>query len=304
MPSSPSDTSPGLASPVTLSVTGLAKAFGPTVALRSCTAEFRAGEVHAVMGENGSGKSTLVKILTGVHRPDAGTLAIADPAGSPVTVPGLRSPAAAIRAGIMAVFQEVLVVGSRPVLENVWLGADTVFGRHLPEADRRSRASAVFAELLGAAVDLDALAGSLPLSQQQACAIARALLREPRVLILDEATSALDVATRDRVFAAIGRRRASGMSTLFISHRMDEIGEIADRVTVLRSGTTVGTLDREQVAPERLVRLMTGVDNLAGGKDVHQRPGSPASAQTVLAVRGLRLRTGAAPVSFELRAGE
>ena len=293
-----------MASPVTLSVAGLAKSFGPTVALRSCTAEFRVGEVHAIMGENGSGKSTLVKILTGVHRPDAGTLEIADAAGSLVTMPGLRSPGAAIRAGIMAVFQEVLVVGSRPVLENAWLGADTVFGRHLSEADKRARASDVFAELLGTAVDLDAPAGSLPLSQQQACAIARVLLREPRVLILDEATSALDVATRDRVFAAIGRRRATGMSTLFISHRMDEIGEIADRVTVLRSGESVGTLDRAKVTPAKLVQLMTGADNLAGGKSAHQRPERAAATECVLRVRDLRLRPGTAPVSFELRAGE
>jgi ABC-type sugar transport system ATPase subunit len=188
-----------------LRVTGLAKAFGPTVALRSCSAEFRAGEVHAVMGENGSGKSTLVKILAGVHRPDAGTIELASGAerasdktstAGLVAVPAPRTPAAAIRAGIMAVFQEVLVVDSRPVLENAWLGADTVFRRTLPDAERRARAAEVFAELLGAdAVDLDAPAGALPLSQRQACAIARVLLREPRVLILDEATSALDVAS-------------------------------------------------------------------------------------------------------------
>ena len=287
-----------------LSVAGLAKSFGPTVALRSCTAEFRAGEVHAIMGENGSGKSTLVKILTGVYRPDAGTVAIADGAGSLVAMPGLRNPGAAIRAGIMAVFQEVLVVGSRSVLENAWLGADTVFGRRAPDAEKRARAGEVFAELLDARIDLDAPAASLPLSRQQACAIARVLLREPRVLILDEATSALDVATRDRVFAAIARRRSSGMSTLFISHRMDEIGEIADRVTVLRSGASVGTLDRDQATPAKLVTLMTGAPNLAGGKGAHQRIERAASAECVLRVRDLTLRPGGAPVSFELRAGE
>src|SRR6516162_3770545 len=164
------------AGPVALRVTGLAKAFGPTVALRSCSAEFRAGEVHAIMGENGSGKSTLVKILTGVHRPDAGTIKLASGADAAagaaglVAVPAPRSPAAAIRAGIMAVFQEVLVVESRSVLENAWLGADTVFRRALPDAQRRARAAEVFTELLGAdAIDLDAPASTLQLSQRQAC---------------------------------------------------------------------------------------------------------------------------------------
>jgi ABC-type sugar transport system ATPase subunit len=302
--SSPPATPEGEANPVALRVTGLAKAFGPTVALRSCTAEFRAGEVHAIIGENGSGKSTLVKILTGVHRPDAGTVEIADAAGTLATLPPPRTPGAAIRAGIMAVFQEVLVVDSRSVLENAWLGADGTVRRSLPEADKRPRARAVFTELLGADLDLDTPAGALPLSVRQACAITRVLLREPRVLILDEATSALDVATRDRLFAAIERRRANGMVTLFISHRMDEIDQIADRVTVLRSGESVGTLTRGQASPELLVRLMTGADHLAGGKSAHQRTTRPAAADGVLRVRDLRLRPGAAPVTFELKAGE
>lgn len=285
-------------------VTGLAKAFGPTVALRSCTVEFRAGEVHAIMGENGSGKSTLVKILTGVHRPDAGTIELtvgADGTGTLAALPPARTPGAAIKAGIMAVFQEVLVVDSRSVLENAWLGADGTVRRHLPEAGKRTRAQAMFTELLGTDLDLDIPAGELPLSVRQACTIARVLLREPKVLILDEATSALDVATRDRLFTAIERRRAGGMTTLFISHRMDEIGEIADRVSVLRSGESVGTLARAEATPDKLVRLMTGADHLVGGQSA--RTARPA-AQSVLQVRDLRLRPSAAPVSFELKAGE
>jgi ABC-type sugar transport system ATPase subunit len=304
MPSSRSNGPAAKAGPVALRVTGLAKAFGPTVALRSCSAEFRAGEVHAIMGENGSGKSTLVKILTGVHRPDAGTVELAGSAGGLVPAPPLRSPGAAMRAGIMAVFQEVLVVDSRSVLDNAWLGADTVFRASLPKPQRRERARAVFGELLDGTVDLDAAAGALPLSRRQACAIARVLLRQPRVLILDEATSALDVTTRDRLFAAIRRRSAGGMATLFISHRMDDIAEIADRVTVLRSGESVGTLARDEAGPDRLVQLMTGADHLAGGKSAHQRLARPRSPEPVLAVSGLRVRPGAAPVSLDLRAGE
>jgi ABC-type sugar transport system ATPase subunit len=308
--SNPEAAQQALAGPVALRVTGLAKAFGPTVALRSCSAEFAAGEVHAIMGENGSGKSTLVKILTGVHRPDAGTIELARAPGGAggaaglAAVPAPRTPGAAIRAGIMAVFQEVLVVGSRSVLENAWLGADGTVTPKVPDAGRRARARAVFAELLGGGIDLDAPAGALPLPARQACAITRVLLREPRVLILDEATSALDVATRDRLFAALRRRRDAGMATLFISHRMDEITEIADRVTVLRSGESVGTLAREQATPGRLVRLMTGAGHLAGGKGAHQRARRPGSADPVLEVRGLRLRPGAAPVCAQLRAGE
>jgi ABC-type sugar transport system ATPase subunit/ribose/xylose/arabinose/galactoside ABC-type transport system permease subunit len=269
-----------------LTVEGLAKSFGPTKALRACSLELRAGEVHALMGENGSGKSTLVKILAGVHRADQGRIELA---GSPVAP---RDPRAAIGSGVATVFQEVNCVPGQSVLDNLWLGTDGVVrrarGAGLDPEERRARAGQVLTELLGTCPDLDAPAGSLSLSERQALAIARSLLRDPRVLILDEATSALDVATRDRLFAACRGLTARGGAVLFISHRMDEVEQIAERVTVLRSGESVGTLTRDQADIATLVHLMTGGETLVQA-GVAERP-SPGDV--VLAGDGLNLRAG------------
>jgi ABC-type sugar transport system ATPase subunit len=277
---------------------GLAKAFGATQALRSCTFELLPGEVHAIIGENGSGKSTLVKILTGVHRPDAGVVQVRPDGreGAP------HSPAEALTAGVAAVFQEVLVVGSRSVLDNVWVGTEGLWRRGLPEPERRRRATELLEELLGTAPPLDRPVEELPLSDRQACSIVRALVREPRLLILDEATSALDVATRDRLFAIVHRLAAGGTGVLFISHRMDEVEELGDRITVMRSGETVATVDRGSTSMRELVRLMTGADHLvdsAADRAPRRAPGAD-----VLEARGVRLRQGATPIDFHLKAGE
>jgi ABC-type sugar transport system ATPase subunit len=277
-----------------LRVRGLAKAFGPTQALRSATFDLLPGEVHALVGENGSGKSTLVKILAGVHRPDAGSVELGD---GPFSA---RNPAGALGLGIATVFQEVLVVGSQSVLDNVWLGSDGAFRTKVPAAVKRRRAAEVLGRLLGAAPDLAAPVGTLSLSDRQACGIARALVREPRVLVLDEATSALDIATRDRLFAMVAELRDQGVPTIFISHRMDEIDEICDRVTVLRSGSTVDTLRCEEAETEHLVRLMTGAERLtAESVTTVREPG-----ETVLRVRDLRLRPDSKPIELDVRAGE
>jgi ABC-type sugar transport system ATPase subunit len=281
----------------TLGVRAVSKSFGATRAVDGASFELRAGEVHAIVGENGSGKSTVVKILTGVHRPDAGDLTVEGH-----VLAHLPGPSAAQRAGIATVFQEVLVVEPRSVLENIWLGTDSGLRACAPMAVKRRRAAELLTELAGTSLDLDRRIGGLSLSDRQACCIVRALVRDPRVLILDEATSALDVGTRDRLFAILTRLTAGGVAVLFISHRMDEIAEIADRVTVMRSGRTVATLARDAATPERLVALMTGGDHLVQG--TVRRRTVRGAGEPVLRAKGLRLRDGRATCDFELCAGE
>jgi ABC-type sugar transport system ATPase subunit len=281
---------------IVLEVAGLAKSFGATQALSDCSLDLRRGEVHAIMGENGSGKSTLVKILSGVHRPDAGIIT----AGGE-QVPFLSSPRAADTAGIATVFQEILAAGQQPVLENIWLGSDGLLKRRIPKDERLARAR----ETLGELVDiprLDVAANTLPLSDRQATCIARALVRDPKVLILDEATSALDVATRERLFRVLERLRAQGAGILFISHRMDEVEEIADRVTVLRSGRSVATLRRGEATPRELVALMTGDEDAPA--EMRSAAAKSSAGAPVVRAAGVRLHDEAEPIDVEIRAGE
>jgi ABC-type sugar transport system ATPase subunit len=281
-----------------VAVGGMAKAFGATQALRNSSFELRPGEVHALVGENGSGKSTLVKILSGVHQPDSGTLRLS---GEAVT---LRTPRAAQAHGIVTVFQEVLVAESRSVLDNIWLGRDDIWRTRIPPSQKRDRARQALAELLGRPLGLGVAVEELSLSDRQACGIVRALVRDPRILILDEATSALDVATRDRLFAIVSRLSREGVGVIFITHRMDEITEIGDRITVMRSGDTVATLGRGEWTPRELVRLMTGSDALAETGRAEAQSADARRGDVVLSTRGLRLRPGGRPIDLELRAGE
>jgi ABC-type sugar transport system ATPase subunit len=298
VPAVASDAAAG-AGAIVLAVDGLSKSFGRTQALSDCSLTACAGEVHAVIGENGSGKSTLVKILAGVQPPDRGTLEIAGRRFDRV-----HSPRTTLEAGVVAVFQEVLVVGPQTVLENVWMGVDGLLRRRIPERDKRERAEAILSELLGERPPLDTPVESLPLSVRQVCAIARALVRDPRILILDESTSALDVATRDRLFGVVRRRTADGAAVIFISHRMDEIEEIADRITVLRAGRSVATLERGGSSAQELVRLMSGGDRMTEGAVEPEARASVRGGEAVLQARGIRLRPGARAIDLSLSAGE
>lgn len=234
-----------------LEVSNVRRAFGETQALTDCSMSCRGGSVHVLLGENGSGKSTLVKILSGILMPDGGQIRLA---GEAVT---RFSPRQAQRVGIVSVLQEVLVIDHRSVLDNIFLGYDGFFWRRLPRSERCALAEATLAQLSPDPPSVDATVGSLTLAHRQIVAIARAMVRKPQVLILDEATSALDVATRDVLIQNIEAMKQRGLVVVFISHRMDEVMQLGDVITVLRNGRTVASVDRSQADIETLLTLMS-----------------------------------------------
>jgi ABC-type sugar transport system ATPase subunit len=281
-------------------IAGLAKRFGPVKAIREATFDIHAGEVHVLMGENGSGKSTLVKILSGVQVPDRGSLTVGG-----VTTKGFSSPRAARAAGVITVFQEVLTADGRTVLENVWVGVDGLLRNRVSTSVKRERASEVLQELLGYVPDLNGPVAGLSLSERQACVIARALVAGPRLLVLDEATSALDVATRDRLLAIVSRLSAEGVSTLFISHRMDEVELIGNRVTVLRAGETVASFERGQWQATDLVRAMSGTEHSAAEEARESRvKGSGVAHEPAITSSELRLAPTTSRINVTVRRGE
>jgi ribose transport system ATP-binding protein len=233
-----------------LEIRNLSKRYGETVALDDALISFSAGSVHTIMGENGSGKSTLVKLLSGVVSPDRGEILVDGARFSG------RDPIAFQAKGFATVFQEVLIAPDRSVTDNILLGYDRPFRRNLPRNARRQTAADTVARCARTAIDLDIDAGVLPLATQQLVVLARALVRKPRILILDEVTAALDFNDRETVFTLIESLARDGCLVLFISHRMDEVLRLSDRITILRSGKVVETLDRAAATPELLLARM------------------------------------------------
>ena len=233
-----------------LEIANLSKRYGETVALDGASVAFSAGTVHTIMGENGSGKSTLVKLLSGIVMPDRGEIRVD---GRPFDG---RTPRAFQARGLATVFQEVLVAPDRTVADNVLLGFDGLARRRLPRNARRATARDALALCTPTTVDPDVEAGHLPLAIQQLVVLARALVRKPRILILDEVTAALDFTDRETVFTLIERLAGEGCLILFISHRMDEVLRLSHRITILRSGKVVETLDRADATPELLLARM------------------------------------------------
>jgi ribose transport system ATP-binding protein len=277
-----------------ISVVGLKKFFGETRALDGCNFSANLGEIHAVVGGNGCGKSTLAKVLSGVLVADSGR----------VTVLG-RAPASPHEArdlGVATVFQEVLVADDCSVVDNLFMGSDGLFSQSMSSSAKIRAGAALMADLTGTNVDVQGLAGVLPLSLKQWITIGRALLRKPKVLILDESSAALDLDSTERLFAKMRELREAGSAVLIVTHRIAELIRISDRATVLRDGRDVGVLERQDITEKNLLALMTGQTEHARAEQTPRE--EPLRNEIVLRSRGLHVWPGSGPTDFELHRGE
>jgi ABC-type sugar transport system ATPase subunit len=284
--------------PMLLEVSGLHVSYGQTKALVDASLAVRRGEVHALIGENGCGKSTLVKTISGIVRPGSGTIRWQGEETS------LRRPREAQTKGIVTVFQETLVADELSVLDNLCLGQGGTFRQGL----RRSEAERSAVEQMGrlglADLDLDQPMWRLPLSRRHLVAIGRALMRPWDLLLLDEATSALDIEDRERLFTVIRDGAAQGRGVLYISHRLDEIETLADKVTVLRSGRTVGVLDKTTMSRQEIVKLMSPPTRAVRERVDRSATTAETSSTPVLAVEGAKLSDSAEPFDLVVSSGE
>jgi rhamnose transport system ATP-binding protein len=276
-----------------LSLREVSKAFGAVAALSDARLDLAAGEVHGLVGENGAGKSTLVKILAGVHQPDSGTFTLD---GQPAVFTG---PADALAAGIAVIYQEPTLFADLTVAENIYIGRQPLRSfRRIDRAEMRARSRQLF-ERLGVPLEPDRLARGLSIADQQLVEIAKALSFDARVLVMDEPTAALSGVEVERLFAVVRSLRASGTAVLFISHRLDEIFGLCDRVTVMRDGHCVSTDTIAELTVEQVVRRMVGREV----SSLYPKQDSSAGGY-LLHVSGLTRAGIFEDVSFQVRAGE
>ena len=288
------------AAPRDISVVGVRKTFGVTKALDGCSFSASRGEIHAIVGGNGCGKSTLAKVLSGVLPPDSGQVLVF---GHTPT-----SPHEARQVGIATVFQEVMVADESSVVDNLFLGADALFSRAMPQRAKVAAAQALMLELTGLPIDPGTLVGTLPLGLKQWITIGRALLCKPRALILDESSAALDLDSTQRLFAKLRQLRDEGSAIIIVTHRIAELIEISDRATVLRDGRDVGVLERQQITEKNLLQLMTGKASapVPAATDAARAATDAAvhAPELLMKADGLKVWPGGPGVTFRLHRGE
>src|SRR4030095_4541031 len=239
-----------------LEMSGISKRFPGVTALDSVELSVGRGEVVALVGENGAGKSTLMKILASIYRPDSGTIHFH---GKPVSI---RSPRESSQLGIGIIHQELEVIDTLDVAANIFLGREPTWAGALKLVDRpriNSQARQVLARV-GMDIAPEALLRTLSTAQRQLVEIARALSQNAELLIMDEPTSSLTLSETERLMQVVADLRSNGVSIIYISHRLDEVERVADRVVVLRDGRNAGELRRGEISKDRMVQLMVGRD--------------------------------------------
>ncbi len=272
----------------------ICKAFAGVPALTNVHFDLFAGEVHALMGENGAGKSTLMKILTGIYSRDSGEILLN---GSPVV---FENPRESQDAGIVIVHQELNMMPHLTVAQNIFIGREKMNGVFINDKQLNADAAELF-RLLHIDINPAEIMGNLTVGRQQMCEIAKAISTDAKIIVFDEPTAALTETEVNELFKIIRDLRAKGIGIIYISHRMDEINQITDRVTVMRDGEYVGTLVTKDSSKDEIITMMVG-------RVVYETPKThsmvPADAPVVLKVENINAGRMVKGVSFELRRGE
>ncbi len=281
--------------PPLLALRGISKRFPGVQALDGVDLELRAGETVALIGENGAGKSTLMKIVAGIHAPEAGEIRID---GEARRFAGVQD---SLRHGISVIHQELNLAENLDIAGNIFLGREPLRWGPLKTLDRRTMnlRTTELLRLVGLALPPTTLLQRLSTAERQLVEIAKALSVRARLIVMDEPTSSLSLRETELLFGVIADLKARGIGLLYISHRLPEIARVADRVVALRDGRRVGDLRREEISEAAMVRLMIGRDI----GEFFPRRRAPAD-EVLLRVTELRLRPGGPPISFELRRGE
>ena len=277
-----------------LEARGVSKRFPGVLALDEVDFDLRQGEVHVLLGQNGAGKSTLVNVLSGALQPDEGELVLR---GQPTR---FRNPGEALREGIATVHQELALVPHLSVAENTWLG-QLPGGNGIMSWQRLWSDTEALFQRLGVSVEPHSLVRILGTAERQLVTIAKALASNPQILITDEPTSALTERERENLFGIINGLKAQGIAIIYISHRLEELLHIGDRITVLRDGQRVATVDKEDVTRGQLVEMMVGHELVEHEAQESRETGD---VQPVLEVDRVSTRAGLKDVSFSLRQGE